>query len=140
MMTSMQEARDYAACNSRHPDPAKRVGVTLECRIGTVWGTNTIPRALFGLRFTAKDRDFYMEHAERDAIANAHRRGLVMQGATMYTTRFPCADCARAIVNSGIARVVYAGEIRLDDPKYGPSCSAALRIFRKALVKVEREC
>jgi deoxycytidylate deaminase len=46
-------------------------------------------------------------HAEMAAIADAARRGVPIAGTTMYVTTFPCHLCARIIVASGIARVVY---------------------------------
>ncbi len=47
-------------------------------------------------------------HAEMAAITNASRHGQSIQGCTLYTTTFPCHDCAKHIVASGITRVVYA--------------------------------
>lgn len=49
---------------------------------------------------------FLLEHAERDAIGAAFRKGKNLEGGTIYCTLYPCADCARAIVASGIKRVV----------------------------------
>jgi deoxycytidylate deaminase len=46
-------------------------------------------------------------HAEISAITDAARRGLSVQGATLYCTTFPCHICARHISASGINRVVY---------------------------------
>lgn len=46
-------------------------------------------------------------HAEMAAISSAARLGIPIRGATLYTTTFPCHMCARHIVSSGIARVVY---------------------------------
>jgi deoxycytidylate deaminase len=46
-------------------------------------------------------------HAEMSAITDAARRGLSVQGATLYCTTFPCHICARHIISSGIKRVVY---------------------------------
>lgn len=48
----------------------------------------------------------YFEHAERNAIYDAARRGVSTDGATIYLKWFPCQDCARAIIQSGIVRVV----------------------------------
>jgi dCMP deaminase len=44
-----------------------------------------------------------MEHAERHAIFEAARRGVTTAGAHLTTTFFPCIDCARAIVDAGVA-------------------------------------
>ena len=47
------------------------------------------------------------EHAEMAALIDAARRGVSIKGATLYTTTFPCHDCARHIITAGIRRVVY---------------------------------
>ncbi len=44
-----------------------------------------------------------MEHAERNAILQAARRGIATQGAHITSTYHPCIDCARAIVVAGFA-------------------------------------
>ena len=41
------------------------------------------------------------------ALLDADRRGVAVQGATLYTTTFPCHNCARHIVGAGIDRVVF---------------------------------
>ena len=47
----------------------------------------------------------WFEHAERNAIYNAARMGVQIAGCTLYVNRFPCADCGRAIIQSGISRI-----------------------------------
>lgn len=46
-------------------------------------------------------------HSEVDAISKAAKVGIKLDGATIYVTRYPCEACARAIVASGIKKVVY---------------------------------
>lgn len=46
-------------------------------------------------------------HAEMSAITDAARRGVPTQGATLFTTTFPCHNCARHIVAAGVKRVVF---------------------------------
>jgi deoxycytidylate deaminase len=46
-------------------------------------------------------------HAEMAAVTDAAKRGVSVRGCTMYVTTFPCHNCARHIVASGIRRVVY---------------------------------
>ena len=45
-------------------------------------------------------------HAEMNAIVQAARYGIAIDGATIYCKMTPCLDCAKAIINSGIRRVV----------------------------------
>jgi deoxycytidylate deaminase len=46
-------------------------------------------------------------HAEMAALLDAARRGVPVRGCTLFTTTFPCHNCTRHIVASGIRRVVY---------------------------------
>lgn len=46
----------------------------------------------------------YVCHSELNAILNA---GKDLHGSTMYVTLFPCNECAKAIIQSGIKRIVY---------------------------------
>ena len=50
----------------------------------------------------------YATHAEQNAIIQAARLGVSIEGATLYCTHQPCVICAKMIINSGISRVVYA--------------------------------
>ena len=45
-------------------------------------------------------------HAEMNAIANAARFGVAVDGATMYCKMAPCYACAKTLVNAGIKRYV----------------------------------
>ena len=46
-------------------------------------------------------------HAEMAALLDAARRGVSVAGCTLYSTTFPCHNCAKHIVAAGIARVEY---------------------------------
>jgi dCMP deaminase len=49
-------------------------------------------------------------HAEMNAMLQAARHGIRIDGGTLYTTSTPCSLCAKMIINAGIRRVVAAGE------------------------------
>ncbi len=49
----------------------------------------------------------YAVHAEQNAIAQAAKLGISVEGATLYCTHQPCVICAKIIINSGIKRIVY---------------------------------
>lgn len=46
-------------------------------------------------------------HAEMNALLDAALRGVSVKGSTLYTTTFPCHNCARHIIGSGVAKVVF---------------------------------
>ena len=45
-------------------------------------------------------------HAEQNAIANAARKGVSVEGGTLYCHMTPCYTCAKILINSGIRRIV----------------------------------
>jgi len=48
----------------------------------------------------------FVEHAERNAIYASARHGIPTEGMTLVAVWAACSDCARAIIQSGIARVI----------------------------------
>jgi dCMP deaminase len=54
-------------------------------------------------------------HAEAAAIAAAARAGIKTEGATLYVTTFPCAACARLLIEAGITTVYYRNGYSLLD-------------------------
>ncbi len=46
-------------------------------------------------------------HAEMSALSDAARKGISVEGATLYCTTFPCHICAKLIVAAGLRNVVY---------------------------------
>ena len=46
-------------------------------------------------------------HAEQNAIIQAARHGVNIDGATLYCTTMPCIICSKMIINAGIRRIVY---------------------------------
>ena len=94
-------------------DPHFRVGcVIVDARhVVLATGYNGFPRGVQGNDSRRFDREsgekfFWFEHAERNAIYNAASVGVPLSGATLYVNRFPCADCSRAIIQSGIGALV----------------------------------
>lgn len=57
---------------------------------------------------TRPEKYFWYSHAELNAITNAARVGVPLDGSTIVVTHPPCMDCARAIVQAGIKQVVAA--------------------------------
>ncbi len=53
-------------------------------------------------------------HAEENAIVQAARHGIAVEGAKLYTTFSPCLLCAKMIVNSGINEVIYRSKYSMD--------------------------
>lgn len=54
-------------------------------------------------------------HSEVDAIGKAAKNGWKLDGATIYVSRYPCENCARAIVAAGIKKVIYGRKEGISD-------------------------
>ena len=82
----------------------------------------------------------YTEHAERNAIYNAAKNGVSLKDAhSIYCNWLPCADCARAISQIGISRVVInkdEQERMSNTSRWNDSHSATLEIFEQSGIMV----
>jgi cytidine deaminase len=63
--------------------------------------------ALNGTRLASLTEFGRPMHAEMAALLDAARRGAAVAGARLFTTTFPCHNCARHIIGAGISEVVY---------------------------------
>ena len=101
--------------------PNRQVGAVIvrDKRILTT-GYNGAPQAIpsckercecirenLGIASGTRQEMCYAVHAEQNAIVQAAKLGLSLEGATIYCTHQPCSICTRLIINSGIKRVVY---------------------------------
>lgn len=74
----------------------------------------------------------YVVHAELNAILNASGKDL--RGARLYVDLFPCNECAKAIIQSGISEVVYLYDKYADSPQ----TVASKKMLTSAGVKLTR--
>ncbi len=91
---------------------------------------NGVPDAEFSWAREGEDNKYYYTtHSELNAILNY--RGGNLEGAKLYVTLFPCYECAKAIIQSGITDLVYA------DDKYAdtPGVRASKRMLARAGVR-----
>ena len=123
----------------RSKDPNSQVGACIVSSENKFcpWATTVCPLAAATTRCPGEregapldTKYMYVCHAELNAILNSAHNNL--KGARVYVTLFPCNECTKAIIQSGIAEVVYYGD------KYHDSDSsvAARFMFKKAGVKL----
>lgn len=122
----------------RSKDPSTQVGACLVDRDKKIlsMGYNGMPKCCDDDVYPW-DRDgspleskyYFVCHAELNAILNCH--GGSVKDAICYTTLFPCNECAKAIIQSGITEVVYLSD------KYAEtdSTKASKKMFDSAGVK-----
>jgi dCMP deaminase len=120
-------------------DRSRKVGAIIVDASGRLisYGWNGFPSGVADqeCRHERPAKYFWTEHAERNAIYLAAKNGVPLKGCTMYVPWFPCMDCARGIVQSGISRLV-AYHPDLSDPIWGGQFTNALVLFEEAGVIV----
>lgn len=65
-------------------------------------------RDKLGIASGTRQEVCYSTHAEQNALVQAAKMGIEVDGATMYITHRPCVICTKLLINAGIKRVVYA--------------------------------
>lgn len=101
---------------------------------------NNFPRGVAETkeRLQRPTKYMYVEHAERGAIYKAAMNGVPVHGTILICPWFSCADCARAIVLSGIKHVV--GHKQMFDkmpPHWEESVNVGLGILKECNVTYE---
>ena len=121
----------------RSKDPSTQVGACIVSPENIIISTgyNGMPKGCSDDEFPwgregADTKYPYVVHAELNAILNANGRNL--QDSRLYVALFPCNECAKAIIQSGVKEVVYLSD------KYNGSAEnvASKRMLKAAGVKV----
>jgi dCMP deaminase len=74
--------------------------------------------------------------AEANAIFNAARLGVPLNGSTIYVTKFPCVGCANAIVQAGFVRVYTCDQNTWKKDPNGDDGSRSIRVLSEAGVRL----
>jgi dCMP deaminase len=112
---SIWDRRFFELCaliGSWSEDRSRQVGCVIVGRANEIRATgfNGLPRGVSGKidqRHDSRNGEkyYWFEHAERNAIYNAARVGMPLEDCRLYVSLFPCADCARAMIQAGIVSV-----------------------------------
>ena len=101
----------------RSKDPSTQVGACIvdeDNKVVSI-GYNGMPRKVDESQLTwnkgegLDSKYLYVCHAEFNAILNT-RNGSSLKGCTVYVTLFPCNECAKAIIQVGIKKVIYLSD------------------------------
>ena len=120
----------------RSKDPNTQVGAVLvdeENRIISI-GYNGLPRGCSDDDFSwnkgegLDNKYLYVVHAEVNAILNTNKSP---KDSILYTTLFPCNECAKILIQSGIKKIYYL------DKKEGIKLEASMKMFDKVGIEYE---
>ncbi len=132
---------------AKSQDPSSRYGAVVvrhETKNILSTGYNGIPRQMDYIEkyFSRPDKYNYFVHAEQNAIFNAAREGIRLDGCHIYVIHPPCVECCKAIVQVGIQAIVYKeglpegahDELNLDN--WRQKMAAAAEILRQTGVSI----
>lgn len=125
----------------RSKDRSTRVGCVIvnQKNIPVALGYNGIPRNCnddIDYRHQRPQKYFFFEHGERNAIFNAAREGIALEGCKIYITAPPCVDCSRAIIQSGIIEVI-CDSLSVSE-RWKAACNAGLEMLLEANIIVRQ--
>jgi len=121
-------------------DPSTKVGAVIvnsdNRRLSE--GYNGIPVGVKDLeiRNVRPDKYHWYEHAERNAIYSAARLGHSVMNGIMYVTSFPCSDCARGIIQSGITTLIYDQDDLKRREHWNKNMVISTNMLKEANIKV----
>lgn len=109
-----QAMAEHAA--SRSKDPSTQVGAVVVDRDRAIVSTgyNGFPQGIKETedRWQRPIKYDLVIHAECNAVARAAKRGVSLDGCTMYVTHFPCLNCAKTIIAAGIRELFYGTTVK----------------------------
>ncbi len=86
-----------------------------------------------GLPHNSRVRDGHEQatvHAEQNAVSDAARRGVSLDGSIAYITHFPCINCAKLLISSGITTIKYLHDYHNDELVFELAAEANVAIER----------
>jgi dCMP deaminase len=116
-------------------DPHRKVGCVIVNSDGKIVasGTNKVPDGITPNehRVNKPGKYLWIEHAERNAIYSAARQNIPIAGMTMFINWWPCIDCTRAIIQSGIKKIVAPRRPDFEHPRWGPHFRASFEMLEE---------
>jgi len=117
-------------------DPSTQVGAVIidnKTRKLVSSGYNGFPRYIDDdmIPQTRPEKYLYVVHAELNAILHAQRE---LSDCSLYVTVFPCSECMKAVVQSGIKRVVYLNDLNGSD--WNDSKKATMKMADLSGIKI----
>lgn len=86
-------------------------------------------------RWCRPEKYKFVIHSELNCVINSARNGVKINGAIAVTTMFPCSDCMKALIQSGISSLITI-EPDLESIRWGESFKLSLLILKELSIKV----
>jgi dCMP deaminase len=130
------------AASIKSKDERCRVGAVIASPTNVVLSTgfNGLARGIHDDKDLLGDPDEKLKvicHAEQNAILNAARIGVAVEGATIFVTKFPCLACCNHIIQAGIKRIYTHDNWYWNDDPFDKDHSRKRDILHQAHIKID---
>ncbi len=140
---SIDVMRRLCAWANLSPDPSTQNAACLTTGDSILWDTLAVNEFPHGVKYLPErwerpGKYSWIEHAERNALFNAAKLGIPTHGLWMICPWAACADCARAIVQCGIHKLITLAPKEGDThERWAASIGVAMDILQEGEVRVE---
>jgi dCMP deaminase len=130
------------AASIKSKDSRCRVGAVIASQNNVVLSTgfNGLARGVHDDESILENPDEKLKvicHAEQNAILNAARIGIALEGASIFVTKFPCLACCNTIIQAGITRIYTHDSWYWNDDPFDQDHSRKRKILRQTHVRVD---
>jgi len=130
----------YQACLFSKDPSTKVAAILIEPNSGMVVSTgfNGMPRNINEKKPERWERPLkyrYVAHAEVNAICNAARHGISVEGSIAVVTFHPCVECCKALIQCGVKGIVTETP-NMQDERWGEDFELSKAMFREAGIEI----
>lgn len=133
----LKECYEYAK-KSNHPSTHNAALLIKDDEI-ILKGLNILPPGVKETkeRFEGENKHVYLNHAERDLVYKAAKKGISTDGLAMVMAWLPCIPCANAVISAGISRlIIHKQMVERTADKWKEELKNAVQIMNEAGVEI----
>jgi len=117
--------------SSRSPSKKLKVGATIVKNKRIISsGYNGFLSSIPHISISRNGHEENTIHAEQNAIGDCAKRGISTKDASLFITHFPCINCSKYIVSSGIKEVIYSEDYHNDELVNSIMLHAGIKLFK----------
>ena len=126
----------------RSEDPMTKIGAVIVSSDNVLIssGYNGLPRGVVATpeRLQRPTKYPFMVHGEANALHLAGRRGQSCEGAKLYTQGLPCTECAKAIIQHGISKIIIDKDYTItNSEKWEQEAKISKEMFDDARIPIQ---
>lgn len=103
-------------------------------------GFNGFPRGIdetVESKWERPDKYFFVSHAESNAVSQAAKTGAPLDKSTCVVTMFPCCECCKLLIQSGVSRIITKEPTDELKERWGTSFQYSKQMFQEAGVVLQ---